>query len=81
MKHGKGKFIWKDGSSYEGEFENNIINGYGRLTSSYYLTLKANMFGVIIENMKDNGLNIKCKEKESLLGQTEKHMKECTKMI
>jgi hypothetical protein len=27
MKHGKGKYIWNDGSQYDGEWEENQING------------------------------------------------------
>ena len=28
-KHGKGKFLWSDGSQYEGDFKDNNIEGYG----------------------------------------------------
>ena len=31
-KEGKGKFEWNDGSIYEGEFHEDVINGYGILT-------------------------------------------------
>ncbi len=30
-KHGKGKYIWQDGSSYEGQFENDVVQGEGVL--------------------------------------------------
>ena len=29
MKEGKGKFTWKDGSSYKGDFHENNLHGYG----------------------------------------------------
>ena len=29
MKNGLGKFFWQDGSSYDGEFIDNEIEGYG----------------------------------------------------
>ena len=29
MKHGKGFFYWAEGSTYEGDFHNNIIQGKG----------------------------------------------------
>jgi hypothetical protein len=29
MKHGHGKFIWSDGSTYDGEFLENNIHGQG----------------------------------------------------
>ena len=29
MKHGHGKYIWNDGSMYEGEWYENKINGRG----------------------------------------------------
>lgn len=28
-KHGNGKFLWADGSTYQGEFEDNNIHGKG----------------------------------------------------
>jgi len=28
-KHGKGKFVWADGSVFEGDFRNNVIEGIG----------------------------------------------------
>ena len=31
MKHGRGKYEFKDGSYYEGEWENNKISGAGKL--------------------------------------------------
>jgi hypothetical protein len=31
MKHGKGKYIFKDGSYYDGQWENNKISGKGSL--------------------------------------------------
>lgn len=31
MKHGKGKLLFEDGAFYEGEFENDAINGHGVL--------------------------------------------------
>jgi len=30
MKHGKGKFSWPDGSYYEGEMHENLIEGSGK---------------------------------------------------
>ena len=30
-KHGRGQYIWADGSSYEGEFKNDVVEGYGTL--------------------------------------------------
>ena len=30
-KQGKGKFVWADFSDYEGEFDQNKIQGYGKL--------------------------------------------------
>jgi hypothetical protein len=29
MKHGKGKYVWNDNSSYNGEWFENKINGWG----------------------------------------------------
>ena len=29
MKHGKGKFIWSDASTYDGDFYQNNIHGTG----------------------------------------------------
>ena len=29
MRSGRGKFVWPDGSQYEGEFEMNMISGFG----------------------------------------------------
>ena len=29
-RQGKGKFLWADGSSYEGEFKDNMIHGIVR---------------------------------------------------
>lgn len=31
-KEGQGTFIWEDGSTYVGEFDNDYMNGYGKLT-------------------------------------------------
>ena len=28
-KHGKGKYVWEDGSSYEGDFNNDVVEGRG----------------------------------------------------
>jgi hypothetical protein len=33
-KSGKGKLVWKDGSKYEGDFENGLRNGFGVYTYS-----------------------------------------------
>lgn len=30
-KHGRGQYVWADGSSYEGEFRNDVVEGYGVL--------------------------------------------------
>lgn len=30
-KHGQGKYIWQDGSSYAGQFENDVVQGEGTL--------------------------------------------------
>ena len=30
-KQGKGKFVWADFSEYEGEFDQNKIQGYGKM--------------------------------------------------
>ena len=30
MKHGKGVLVFKDGSSYNGTFSKNIIDGFGK---------------------------------------------------
>ena len=30
MKHGRGKYVWSDNSSYDGEWTNNQINGTGK---------------------------------------------------
>ena len=30
MKNGKGIFKWADGSTYEGEFKDNKMDGYGK---------------------------------------------------
>lgn len=32
MKHGNGKFTWKNGDVYEGNFINNSIEGRGKIT-------------------------------------------------
>jgi len=32
--HGKGKLVWKDGSIYEGEFEDGLRSGYGTYSSN-----------------------------------------------
>ena len=29
MKHGRGKYVWNDGSCYDGEWFENKINGLG----------------------------------------------------
>ena len=29
MKHGKGHFVWGDGSQYVGDFDTNNIEGFG----------------------------------------------------
>ncbi len=34
MRSGKGKFVWKNGSKYEGDFENGNYNGFGVATFS-----------------------------------------------
>lgn len=31
MKHGKGLFIWADGSTFEGDFKYNNIEGFGKI--------------------------------------------------
>ena len=33
-KSGKGKFVWKNGEKYEGNFENDLRNGFGVYTYS-----------------------------------------------
>jgi hypothetical protein len=33
-KSGKGKFVFKDGSKYEGDFKNNVFHGFGVYTFS-----------------------------------------------
>ena len=35
FKQGLGKCAWKDGSSYEGHFENDSIHGEGKFVCSY----------------------------------------------
>lgn len=32
MRHGKGIYVWKDGSKYEGEWQANNMEGNGILT-------------------------------------------------
>jgi len=32
MKHGKGKFTWKNGATYEGQWRNDHANGEGMFT-------------------------------------------------
>jgi hypothetical protein len=38
MREGWGRFIFNDGSIYEGEWKNDNLNGFGRIVSksSYY---------------------------------------------
>ena len=31
MRHGKGKILYKDGTSFEGHFCNNVIEGFGTM--------------------------------------------------
>ena len=31
VKHGKGKFVWADGTVYEGNFNNNLMDGFGKI--------------------------------------------------
>jgi antitoxin component YwqK of YwqJK toxin-antitoxin module len=31
MRHGKGKFFYKEGSYYDGEWKNNKMHGFGTL--------------------------------------------------
>lgn len=48
MRHGKGKMEWLNNYVYEGDWENNKRQGYGRLTLSdgdtYQGQFKADMF-------------------------------------
>ncbi len=32
MRHGKGKIRYSDGTTYEGDFRNNLIEGFGRMS-------------------------------------------------
>ncbi len=71
-KEGKGKFIWSDGATYEGDFSDNNIHG---LILFFKKTqVRANTSGVIKENIKDHGKQIKCTVKVNLLGLMEKNM-------
>lgn len=31
FKHGKGKFTWADGSTYDGNFNKNLMEGFGKI--------------------------------------------------
>lgn len=56
--------------------ENSIITIYMEKVICIYIYIKVDMFGQIKENMKDNGIIIKCMDLELLNGQMVKYMME-----
>jgi hypothetical protein len=72
MKHGMGKYLWADQSSYNGNWSENKINGKVLLL----LTItRALIHGLMEENMKAIGKIIACMGKENIHGKTEENMK------
>jgi len=57
-KHGIGKFIWADGSTYEGEFQDNNVHKYFIL---YPRSTEMELIvGPTAENLSANGKITKC---------------------
>jgi MORN repeat len=71
-KEGKGKYLWPDGSFYEGEWRENKINGY----VDFLYIERAITFGLMVEFIKANRRIIIWMGKVSISGQMEECMRE-----
>ncbi len=70
-RSGKRKLIWKDGTTHDGNFENDSINGFGVYT--FQKKMKENSMKVI-------GRSTKCQKKENMSGTMENNMRKTLKM-
>jgi hypothetical protein len=67
MKHGTGTYYWNDGSTYIGEWKENMMNGKVRLFD--YLKREFT-HGLMGGDMKEVGWTIKCTGLERIFGRT-----------
>lgn len=72
MKHGMGKYLWADQSSYNGNWSENKINGK---VFKILEVIRELMHGLMEGNMKDIGKIIACMEKGNILGKMGESMK------
>lgn len=76
-KEGKGKYVWPDGSYYEGEWRENKINGHVII----YLKQRVSTIGLTVEVIRVSGGIITCMEREFTNGKMEESTKANTSMI
>lgn len=76
-KHGRGKYVWSDGSYYDGIWNNNTIHG----NVVFVLRHRVFIAGQMEEAMRAIGLKIKWRERVSTNGKMAENMRVNTKMI
>ena len=52
--HGRGRYLWKDGSLYEGNYENGKKEGFGKFT----FARSENLYEGFWKDGKQNGLGV-----------------------
>ena len=78
-KHARGRYLWVDGSVYEGDWEDNYISGDVNFNFKFQIILKReNIYGLTEDHMMDNGKIIKCMEKGYIFGEMVEDMKVIT---
>ena len=71
---------WPDGAKYEGDWRNGMAEGQGSLNRTKSVDTE-NILGQTVNNMKENGVTIRCMEKVPLSGKTKRNTKVNSLMI